>query len=177
MKALLAVSLVLAACASPARTVEPPPPEPAYFDLALVQSHFDALCTMPTFDIDDPCRRMRIDGMTAEGWVLNVPTILNSAGWAPAMDICDVITVNQYGGSDGSPLGYRTINIADKSGGTLATCNVPGAPNPSPTCEDVLQNHPSGAGGSTGRACAPPGGAGSGYFTQGWYGFTHPHHV
>lgn len=129
MRALLVIILTLAACASPAMTAAPRTAEPAGFRLALVQSHFRDLCTNPTFDLDDPCRRMKIDGMTADGLILNVPTVLNSAGWAPADDICHVIKANQYG-STGETLGYGPINILDKFGGTLATCKASAATAP-----------------------------------------------
>lgn len=120
---LLVAALALAGCSSPAAAPdELHTPEPAAFDLALVKSHFTDLCTNPTFDVDDACRRMKIDGMAADGSILNVPTVLNSAGNDPAGEICEFLATVHYGGAAGDDLGYDTINILDKNGGNLAAC-------------------------------------------------------
>ena len=114
-------ALALAGCSSPAMVaVETTPP--AAFDLALVKAHFSGVCTQPSFDIDEACRRMDIDGMTADGSVLNIPTTLNPSNVDRAREYCRFPATDHYEATRGEDLGYHTIRILDYNGGTLYEC-------------------------------------------------------
>lgn len=120
---LLVVVMVLAGCSSPAAP-DDESPAPAEFDLALVRSHFTDECTHPTFEVDEACQQMDIDGMTADGSILNIPTGLNPSNGDRAEGYCLFPASVHYGGPNGEDLGYRTIRILDYNGGILAECHT-----------------------------------------------------
>jgi hypothetical protein len=120
-------ALALAACSSPAM-VAVRTPEPAAFDLSLVRAHFTGECIHPTFDADEACQRMDIDGMTADGSILNIPTDLNPSNVDRAREYCRLPATSHYGAAKGEDLGYHTIRILDYNGGTLYECYTVGPP-------------------------------------------------
>ena len=122
---LLVAVLALVGCSSPA--LEPDAgdsPDPPTFDLALVKSHFTGECTTPTFDVEYACQQMDIDGMTADGSILNVPTGLDPSARGDRADIvCRFIATVHYDRT-GDNLGYDNVRILGAHGGNLATCTT-----------------------------------------------------
>ena len=120
---LLAVVLAFAGCSRPVESEEGDSPEPAAFDLALVKAHFTDECTTPTFDVEYACQQMDIDGMSADGSILNIPTALDpSAGRdGRADEVCHFPATVHYDRT-GDDLGYDTIAILGAHGTNLATC-------------------------------------------------------
>lgn len=122
---LLVVVLALGGCSPPAvERDDDDSPEPPAFDLALVKSNFTEECTNPTFDVEFACQQMEIDGMTADGSILNVPTRLDPSGDDRADVICGFLATVHYDRANGDDLGYDTVGIFDTSGGNLATCTT-----------------------------------------------------
>ena len=101
-------------------------PETPAFDLALVKSHFTDQCIRPPFDVEYACDNMQIEGMTADGSILNVPTQLDpSAGRDGRADVvCHFLATVHYGAPNGEDLGYDTIGVLDVDGSNLTTCKT-----------------------------------------------------
>ena len=98
------------------------------FDVALVQSNFTFACTDPllvglVFDVPF-CEQTKIDGMTASGHLLTVPTTLNAGAFDRASAICHQVAVNHLDHDTGADLGYRDIEVLDRSGEYLADCRI-----------------------------------------------------
>lgn len=128
MRSMAVLILVLAACSSP---VAPPDaideaPDAVAFDLALVQSNFTDECADPTIFDDLLCQQVDIDGMTADGSILTVPTTLSAVGdMGPRAEvICELIAFMHFDGATGDDLGYDTIGILDREGDNLTACTV-----------------------------------------------------
>ena len=100
-------------------------PEPASFDLGLVQAHFAAECANPSFDREYACQRVDVGRMSADGSLLNVPTDLDPSARRDgrADEVCQFPAAVHYG-STGEDLGYRSVAIIGANGGNLATCAV-----------------------------------------------------
>lgn len=114
-------ALALAGCSSPA-LVAVETPSPAAFDLALVKAHFTTECIRPPVPADEACDRMDVDGMTADGSILNIPTTLNPSNVDRAREYCRFPATDHYEATKGEDLGYHTIRILDYNGGTLYEC-------------------------------------------------------
>ena len=101
-------------------------PEAPAFDLALVKSHFTDQCIRPPFDVEYACDNMEIEGMTADGSILNVPTQLDpSAGRDGRADvICHFLATVHYSAAKGEDLGYDTIGVLDVDGSNLTSCRT-----------------------------------------------------
>ena len=118
----LIAAIALAGCSSQAVEPDVYSPEPAAFDLALVKSHFTVACIHPIFGVDEACQQMEIDGMTADGSSLNIPTGLNPSNVDRAREYCLFPATDHYGAAKGEDLGYHTIRILDYNGGILYEC-------------------------------------------------------
>jgi len=70
------------------------------------------------------CEQVEIDGMTADGTILNVPTGLNPDADDRADMVCEFFATVHYDGATGDDLGYETVGILDMNGGNLAACTV-----------------------------------------------------
>jgi hypothetical protein len=68
------------------------------------------------------CQQVKIDGMTADGTILNVPTRLNPAARDPAQVICQFIATLHFDSATGDDLGYQTVGILDMNGRHAAAC-------------------------------------------------------
>lgn len=110
---------------TPEATVTPGASTPAgsfSFDLALVQSNFTAECQDPIVVDDLFCEQVKISEMTAAGKLLTVPTTLNAAATDRAAAICDQLAIAHFDGDTSADLGYVSIEVLDRDGGTAATC-------------------------------------------------------
>jgi len=106
-------------------TVPPASPEAATFDLALVKSNFTEECASPIIVDDLFCQQVDIDGMTAEGTTLIVPTFVNATGMEErSAVICDQVAIAHFDGASGEPLGFDTITILDRDDDEDATCVI-----------------------------------------------------
>lgn len=130
-KLLPALALVaLAGCAStttPSAATTPGPTvttAPVGFDLRLVQSNFASECKHPIIVDKAFCKQVLINGMSATGTILNVPTTLNGTAHARAVAICDMVALAHFDGDTGADLGYHTVGVLDKDGGHAAACPV-----------------------------------------------------
>ena len=95
------------------------------FDLALVKSNFSDECVDPVIVDDLFCTQVDIGAMTANGPFLTVPTALSASGMDDrAAVICDQIAIAHFDGATGDPLGFETIVILDRNGGTAAECRI-----------------------------------------------------
>lgn len=116
---------MLAACASEAPAGDAEPEEEPAFDLALVQSNFQDECADDPIVVDELfCDQVDIDGMTADGTILNVPTGLNAAARDRARVICEMLARAHFDGATGDDLGYGAIGVLDVDGGNAAACTV-----------------------------------------------------
>lgn len=126
--ALLAAA-TFAACgsAAPAPTtfVPPPtaPPPTPGFDLAAVKANFKDECKDPMAITAKTCKQIKIDGMTADGVILNVPTTLEPGISDAARLLCKQLTFAHFD-KDAKPLGYEIVGILDKNGGNAAACTI-----------------------------------------------------
>lgn len=130
MRALAAVVVLLvAACGGSAPPAAPTaklptaaPPTPAY-DLAAVKANFKEECADPVVLDERTCKQIKIDGMTADGVILNVPTTLEPGISDEAKFLCKQMTFAHFD-SDAKPLGYEIVGILDKNGGNAAACTI-----------------------------------------------------
>ena len=120
--AMLLTVLLLVACGEVASTPTPEPVAAAAFDLALVMSNLTDECVDPIAVDDQFCEQVDIDGMTADGTTLIVPTTLNAGATDRASAICDQFL--HFDGETGDPLGYDTIGVLDRDGGNAAACSI-----------------------------------------------------
>lgn len=121
MRALiLTAALVVAACGGASTT---PTPEPPAYDLAAVKANFRDECLDPLVLTEDVCTVIDIDGMTADGNILNVPTSLPSGPRDEAEDACNQIAAAHFD-LDGEPLGYEVIGVLFADGSNAAACTI-----------------------------------------------------
>jgi hypothetical protein len=118
MKRLLVIVLLVAGCGDLSTTDESLP-----FSLAAVRANFADECLDPIVVDEDFCLQIEIDGMSAVGDILNVPTGLNATARGRAQVICDQFAFVHYD-INGDDLGYKIIGILDKDGGHAAACTV-----------------------------------------------------
>jgi hypothetical protein len=118
------VAVGTSACGSQETAGPPDTPEPAGFDLAAVKANFSAECESPIVVDDLFCEQVQIDGMTADGTILNVPTTLNAAATDRADAICEAVARIRFDGETGDDLGYTFVGIKDRDGGNAAACSV-----------------------------------------------------
>ena len=116
--------LALSACGQQPTSEADDAPEPAAFDLTLVRANFAAECEAPIVVDDLFCEQVDLDGMTAEGTILRVPTTLNAEARDRAQVICATIARVHFDGDTGEDLGYETVGILDRDGGNAAACSV-----------------------------------------------------
>lgn len=105
--AVLSIALAgpLSACGGQADSIAQP--DPATFDLALVQANFLAECEDPIVVDELFCEQVDIDGMSADGAILNVPTTLNAAATDRAEVICQILARVHVDGDTGEDPGTR----------------------------------------------------------------------
>jgi hypothetical protein len=128
----LALLMVVSACSTPAaeptRVGDVPPRSDGLtllsFDLDRVKSNFEEECSALIAVDETFCDQVDIDGMTADGTILNVPTALNPEATDRALAICEVFASVHFDGATGDDLGYETIGILDMDGGNAAACSV-----------------------------------------------------
>jgi hypothetical protein len=126
---LFATLMTLAACggsaADPADDPADEPDAPA-FDVGAVQANFTAECETPIVVDELFCEQVEIDGMTADGPILIVPTTLAALDGMRerAQVICETIARVHFDGETGEDLGYETVGILDRDGGNAAACSV-----------------------------------------------------
>ena len=90
-----------------------------------MKSNFSDECVDPIIVDDLFCTQVDIGAMTANGPFLTVPTALSASGMDDrAAVICDQIAIAHFDGATGDPLGFETIVILDRNGGTAAECRI-----------------------------------------------------
>ena len=125
--------------ASPPASESPSPSpsvQPAAIDLALVKRVFADACVDP-IDVGslDPlrfdglwCGQVDIQGMTAEGTTLIVPTIVAVDDLEERTTIiCEQIGAAHVDPASDEPLGFDTIRVLDRAGDVDATCGIAAA--------------------------------------------------
>lgn len=124
--ALVACGLLLicAACSAPIATDAGP--AAAAFNLDLVKTNYRVECVDPMVVDQLFCQQVKIDAMTGDGTILNVPTGLNAAAGDRAQVICEAVARAHFDGATGDDLGYQTVGILDMNGGYAAACSVLG---------------------------------------------------
>ena len=110
--------------------------QPAVIDLALVKRVFTDACVDP-IDVGslDPlrfdglwCGQVDIQGMTAEGTTLIVPTIVAVDDLEERTTIiCEQIGAAHDDPASDEPLGFDTIRVLDRAGDVDATCGIAAA--------------------------------------------------
>jgi hypothetical protein len=134
----LAVGLVLSACGGqivsetfehvgtelPEPTTAAASGSAATFDLELVKSTLVDECARPTIVDDAFCEEVDIDGMTADGRALFVPTTLAEDA-ARAIQICYWISDVRVAYLGRVPLAEFFNTVLDRDGRARATCAVP----------------------------------------------------
>ena len=116
----LVAALLLAGCGGGARPTASPRSTPA-FNLSAVKANFHGECVDPVVVDDLFCEQVKIDGMTADGDILNVATGLNAAAKDRAEAICNQVALAHFDGQ-GADLGYEIIGVLEKDGGNAAAC-------------------------------------------------------
>lgn len=103
-------------------------PQPAAFDVAAVAMNFRDECKGPDAAIlldATFCQEVRLDSLSGEGTILRVPTINHGAGSvARAAVICRLFARHRFDSARARPLGYESIDILDRDGGTSFSCSV-----------------------------------------------------
>lgn len=112
MKRLLAMALLVAACGGSASPT-PTPTATRTFDLAAVKAAFTEECASD----DLFCTQVDIDGLTANGTILNVPTTLAAEARDRATAICEQVALMD-------DLGFETVGVLNRDGGNAAACSV-----------------------------------------------------
>ena len=96
----------------------------ATFDLELVKSTFVGECAHPTIVDEAFCEEVDIDGMTADGRALVVPTTL-AEDIGRAIQICYWISDVRVAYLGRVPLAEFFNTVLDRDGRAAATCAVP----------------------------------------------------
>lgn len=124
IRALVVVAL-LAGCGGSATTDPPDTPEPAAFGIAAVKASFTEECEDPIVLDELFCQQVDIDGMTAEGSTLIVPTLISALDGMRdrAQVICQQFAQVHFDG-EGVDLGYEFIGVRNRDGGNAAACSV-----------------------------------------------------
>jgi hypothetical protein len=93
-----------------------------------VKANLQDECKDPIIVDTDFCQQVKIDAMTGDGTILNVPTTLNAAADERARAIWEMLAQAHFDGATGNDRGYETIGILDKDGGHAAACSVRAVP-------------------------------------------------
>lgn len=135
---LALVIVVLAGCGGAGAPTAAP--ETAGFDIRAVRGSFSADCNAADRGVLDAafCDQVDIDGMTADGATLSVPTYLAASENARGEEICALIALAHYD-ANAADLGYEVIGILDNGGGNLAACTVAPEGASGPTAAPVME--------------------------------------
>jgi hypothetical protein len=97
----------------------------ASIDLAAVKATYSDACRLLTVLDAETCQQIRIEGMTAEGRSLTVPTTLGPADEDRAYAFCERLALAHVD-ADAKVPGYeQVINLLGTDGGGLTACPIP----------------------------------------------------
>jgi len=101
--------------------VTPTPTAQPAFPVRSVRDNFRAECIDHVVVDELFCLQIIIDGMTADGTTLVVPTRLDASELDRAADIC-ALAASAHINNEGNDLGFGQVRVLDQTGGDAASC-------------------------------------------------------